>query len=796
MRALLRTTLAMLCAAVLIAFAAAGAQAQTPIPNPAQALDGVRASLDQIEKTLERPDLNDAALQSLRAEIEPLSNTSADILKALEPRLESARARLEQMGKHSTDKPPPEGTTPEGAQAAAERAEQKKIFDELDAMVKRARLHVVQSEQISAAIVNRRRAIFQQELFARSASLLSPRLWYNAISDFPNDLRAMGVVAGSWAALVSSRLTGAALQSWFAVNAALLLGVALMLGAARRVMGRPKTLLEPTRLQKTCGAVWVAVVTATVPIVAAHAFIEIARFHELINPRLEPLVATLLEAVRRIAIVVGASRGLLAIDRPQWRMLDLETPTAARLARLVFTVAIIVSVMKIFEAMNDLVAASVSVSVVMRGLGAVAVALAMASTLYGILAREEEEEAEYGPRITSERDWYSIWRILSWTAIVTILIACAIGYIALASFVVDQVVWVTFVGTVAYMIHALAVQAIDRAMQPGSVTGRAAMNTIGLTRDSLRQIATLLQGALTLVLAIAAAMLVLTPWGVESDDMLGTLRTAFFGFKVGDITISLAGILIALLLFGGGVLFTRVLQEWLEDKYLPTTRLDIGLRNSIRTSIGYVGFFLAAAVALSYMGLSFDRLAIVAGALSVGIGFGLQSIVGNFVSGLILLWERAIRVGDLIAVGEDQGHVRRINVRSTEIETADRLTLIVPNMNLVTGVVKNWVSSDRISRVRVSVSLALGASPDAVKTLLTSVANEHPLVLDQPEPSVLFVAMMDNALRFDLLCFAADVEKAGRVKSDLNFAIFARLQEAGIGLSPHGDPSAVVKVGN
>ncbi|MBX9761114.1 MAG: DUF3772 domain-containing protein [Beijerinckiaceae bacterium] len=796
MRALLRTTLAMLCAAALIAFAAVGAQAQTPVPNPQQALDGVRASLDRIEKTLERPDLSDSTLQSLRAEIEPLSATSADILKALEPRLESARARLEQLGKPAPDKPAQDAATPESAQAATERAEQQKIYDELDAMVKRARLHVVQSEQISATIVNRRRAIFQQELFARSASLLSPRLWYNAIGEFPDDLRAMGVVGGSWASLVSSRLTGAALQSWLAVNAALLAGVALLLFAARRIMGRPKSLAEPTPLQKTSGALWVAVVTATVPIIAALAFIEIARFYDLINPRLEPLVAALFEAVRRIAIVVGAARGLLAIDRPQWRLLDLETPTAERLARLVFTVAVIVSVMKIFEAMNDLVAASVSVSVVMRGLGAVAVAIAMGSTLYGILAREDEEEAAYGPRITGERDWYSVWRVMSWSAIVTILIACAIGYVALASFVVDQVVWVTFVGTGGFMLHALAVQAIERSMQPGSVAGRAAMNTIGLNRDSLRQIATLLQGALALVMSIAGAMLVLAPWGVESDDMLGTLRTAFFGFKVGDITISLAGILIAIFLFGGGVLFTRVLQEWLEDKYLPTTRLDIGLRNSIRTSIGYVGFFLAAAVSLSYMGLSFDRLAIVAGALSVGIGFGLQSIVGNFVSGLILLWERAIRVGDLIAVGEDQGHVRRINVRSTEIETADRLTLIVPNMNLVTGVVKNWVRSDRVSRVRVPVSLALGASPDAVKTLLISVANEHTLVLDQPEPSVQFVAMTDNALRFDLLCFAADVEKAGRVKSDLNFAIFARLQEAGIGLSPQVDPKVVVKVGN
>lgn len=131
--------------------------------------------------------------------------------------------------------------------------------------------------------------------------------------------------------------------------------------------------------------------------------------------------------------------------------------------------------------------------------------------------------------------------------------------------------------------------------------------------------------------------------------------------------------------------------------------IDTGLRNSIKTSLGYVGFITAVALALGYLGLSFDKLAIVAGALSVGIGFGLQSIVSNFVSGLILLWERAIRVGDWIVVGDEQGFVRRINVRSTEIETFDRAMMIVPNSNLVTGVVKNWVRTDRVGRLKISL---------------------------------------------------------------------------------------------
>ena len=197
---------------------------------------------------------------------------------------------------------------------------------------------------------------------------------------------------------------------------------------------------------------------------------------------------------------------------------------------------------------------------------------------------------------------------------------------------------------------------------------------------------------------------------------------------------------------------------------------------------------IAAAVALSFLGLSFEKFAIVAGALSVGIGFGLQSIVSNFVSGLILLWERAIRVGDWIVVGEEQGFVRQINVRSTEIETFDRATVILPNSNLVSGVVKNWVRSDRVGRVRITLGVAYEADPEQVRDILIGCAKAHEMVLAIPAPGAYFTQFGENAMDFELICFVEDVETGGRVKSDLHFAIFAKLHAAGIALpSPRRD---------
>jgi small-conductance mechanosensitive channel len=251
---------------------------------------------------------------------------------------------------------------------------------------------------------------------------------------------------------------------------------------------------------------------------------------------------------------------------------------------------------------------------------------------------------------------------------------------------------------------------------------------------------------------------------------------------VGDVTISLSSILIAALLFAAGFTITRIIQRWLDNTFLPATDLDAGLRNSIRTAAGYVGIITAGVIAFTYLGLSLERLTIVAGALSVGIGFGLQSIVNNFISGLILLWERPIRVGDLVVVGDGEGYVRRINVRSTEIQAFDRSMLIVPNSNLISGIVRNRVRNDRVGRVLVSIPVPRASDPDQVAEVMRKAALAHREIMSEPSPRVLFKKVTENTIDFDLVCFVDDIDAAARVSSDLYFDVFRGLRKAGIGI--------------
>jgi potassium efflux system protein len=232
------------------------------------------------------------------------------------------------------------------------------------------------------------------------------------------------------------------------------------------------------------------------------------------------------------------------------------------------------------------------------------------------------------------------------------------------------------------------------------------------------------------------------------------------------------------------LIVTRIVQRWLETELLPRTNMEPSLQLSIVTIFGYVGAITAIGLALSGLGFDLQKVALIAGALSVGIGFGLQSVVSNFVCGLILLTERPIRVGDSIVVKGEEGWVRRVRVRATEIETFDRASVIIPNSEFITGVVKNWTRANTLGRIVIKVGVAYDSDPVQVREILLDIASAHPQIVQSPPAGVFLLGFGESALEFELRCVVADVEKALSVRSDLHYAIIKRFREADIEI-PH-----------
>ncbi|MEW6428306.1 MAG: mechanosensitive ion channel domain-containing protein [Thermodesulfobacteriota bacterium] len=265
-----------------------------------------------------------------------------------------------------------------------------------------------------------------------------------------------------------------------------------------------------------------------------------------------------------------------------------------------------------------------------------------------------------------------------------------------------------------------------------------------------------------------------------------------FAAKAMDFLIqggSIGGTSIYPLRIGGGfVLFTLLwtlagrLAERISAE-LKAGRLNRAGRDTAVTIFRYAAFVAAVLLGLGVAGFNLGNLAIIAGALSVGIGFGLQNIVNNFVSGLILLFERPIKRGDWIIVGSTEGHVREINVRATMIRTFDNADVVVPNSELISGQVTNWMLSDRSGRVRVPVGVAYGSDTKKVKEILLQEAHAHPLIVTDgstPQPQVLFMEFGDSSLNFELRAFISDIDMRLQVKSDLYFAIDAAFRRDGI----------------
>ncbi|WP_264214128.1 mechanosensitive ion channel domain-containing protein [Leisingera thetidis] len=357
--------------------------------------------------------------------------------------------------------------------------------------------------------------------------------------------------------------------------------------------------------------------------------------------------------------------------------------------------------------------------------------------------------------------------LLRATAIVTVPLVLA-GYVPMARHLSDAMVMTVALLGFALFLYVLITGCIHSFVNRGrrEQEDEATLPLLPFIIGSL------------LALAMMPALAIF--WGARTADVAEAWRLVTVGVQVGDVQLSLGVVVSLLVVFFLGTVATRWLQHGLRETVLPRTRLDPGARNALVTGIGYAGLTLSALIAVSAAGLSLSSLAVVAGALSLGIGFGMQTIVSNFVSGIILLIERPIAEGDWIEVSGHSGIVKKIAVRSTQISTFDKHDVIVPNQDLIGGTVKNMTLSSRMGRLIIPVGVAYGSDLEKTKAILEQAAREEPSLLGYPAPAVLFRGLGESALDFELRCYLKDVDTMATTQSDLLFRIYVDLSAAGI----------------
>lgn len=735
-------------------------------------LRATQIRIERVEAALQREGLTREDLARLRRDIEPLDEAAQQVITTVTPQLAAAEARLRQLGEA-----PKQGESSETDVVAQERARQTALVSDYQDLVKQARVIVVRVEQALARIGERRRELFANAIFEQRRSALSPSLWLDFVSSLPVATDRLSLLATDWAG--NLRANQQDNRVWMAL---LLVGIFLIVAGLirefiKRIAGRDPNVASPSNLSKSVRAGWAALTIAVVPSVAIALFYTLIKRLITMPSRVDTLLTSIVDSLPPVFVALGLVIAMLAPHRPNWRLIELPTSAAVRISGYAILAVMVFQTDDLLEKASNVLfvpdAFATFKGIVASLLVAVLFALSLRAIRRATAAQPEDEAKQTMMR------WRWLQALL-WLIVIAIPIAALLGYQALARFLSFQLVSGSIALAILYLLLVVTDNLLTIGLQEENRFSKILTQGLSLRQRTIEQTGIVLSGLIRLILIVLAASFLLTPWGLESRDLSKWIQKAFFGFQIGDLTISLSSILLAAAIFLIGVLVTRAVQRWLENRFLPRTRLDIGVRNSVKTAFGYVGLILAAIIGFSYLGLDLSNLAIVAGALSVGIGFGLQSVVNNFVSGLILLAERPIKTGDWIVVGADEGYVQKISVRSTQIETFDRATVIVPNSDLISGVVKNWMHTNNMGRIRVPIGVSYDCDPEQVRELLMSCATDHKDVLRYPAPRVYFMSFGASSLDFELRVYIGNIDNSLTVGSDLRFAVFKCLKENGI----------------
>jgi small-conductance mechanosensitive channel len=385
-------------------------------------------------------------------------------------------------------------------------------------------------------------------------------------------------------------------------------------------------------------------------------------------------------------------------------------------------------------------------------------------------------------RVEGWRDKWAVPGLIS-LALLTGLVASWIGYMNLGELVIRGITRTLVLFGLAVVLGRFFSDLFDGLDEGRYRWQRAVRQAVGLKGAEYVPGLGWLRVLVKLGLWSGVIMLLLNIWGAE--EALGIILRFFRdGFEFAGIAINPAHLLWAILVFAVLLTLSRWMKGQLNSKWLAKTRMEYSAREALVTTFGYVAIAISVIIALSIAGIKFTNLAIIAGALSVGIGFGLQNIVNNFISGLIMLVERPVRTGDWIVVGNTEGHVKRISIRTTSIQTFDRAEVIVPNSDLISGQVTNWTLRGEWGRIRVPVGVAYGSDTAMVRDTLLEIVNNHEDIIkehpDLPGPNVLFMGFGDSSLNFELRAIVSDINKRMQVTSDINYAIDAAFRERDI----------------
>ncbi|MDD2870177.1 DUF3772 domain-containing protein [Neomegalonema sp.] len=764
---------------------ASGAMMGPPLPDPPETRLRLWENADAVlRQRIDREGVSAELAPGWRQTLDQQRAEARNIADRARAALAPLQAQLEALG------PPPDETSGqrESATIFARRLELRNQATPQEAVMRRAELAVTRADSLITLIAERQREEFTARILERGPSPLNPMIWITGGREIVSRLHRHGADVMAEALSPASR--------WKVVEAApaLLAGLlgALLFGVAikRRVIRRLHALIaqrDRTRLTRLGLGLAAAAVRLTAPVFAALVVYTALISSGILGAGGVGILTSVVAAVVVLAAAHALAKVVFSPNNASARLLDMTDASARAATQAGVGLGLATALDHVAMGLGEPSGWGREAQSLLQ-FGFVFLTAAFFARLAHSTAPPPREPAasvdpnappvEPGSEEDEARQAASGFGLRDALRIACYAIAIAAPVLALSGFYVLAIYALTRMAASAALIamgaliYQIALEAAARLAASGSSGGSAA-------EERAPWWASLLVG---LTMATAGGGLLALIWGASLQDLWDGAKRLREGFSVGETRISLGDLLWGVLVFALILGISRFIQRQLRNRILVRAKVDPGLRDSVTAGVGYLGVLIALLVAVGAAGLDLSKLAIVAGALSVGVGFGLQNVVNNFVSGIILLIERPVRAGDVVEVENRLGAVKRINVRSTEIELFDRTILIVPNSTLISNSVLNWTRQNTILRLSIPVGVVAGSDTERVRDVLLSAARSHARVMRYPAPMAIFMGFGPLSLDFELRVFLYHIDDMMNVRSDLCFAIDKRFRELGIQL--------------
>ncbi|QCR35243.1 DUF3772 domain-containing protein [Nissabacter sp. SGAir0207] len=735
-------------------------------------LDNIKQQVSNTTSDNKLSALNDSTLQ-LAADADALST-------ALQPALAQAEAQLAVLGPEPAD-----DALAETADVARQRTSLNKSQQQLKDQIDQASAINAAATNLSAQITNLRRNALKTQLALNTGSILGHHFWSPLLDGQANDARRF---TGFTEQLHASWST--AWEPEWRYGSVALLVAALAIGLfGRRLLDKPLTwlvlkALPEGRLRRSALAAGTVLTVLLSVGIAAQLLCQIVTREGSASQMVLDYAEGVVDLSLFSALIAGLGQALLANQHPSWRLPTMANEIAQTLRPFPLMLASFILVFGAMEQLNNLIGVSVVTSLMGSGLASLLVALTAFIGPMRVNRLRRRYIAE-GETPEARSTLVGLVHLATSVTAFVILMAVLVGYIPLARFLSYELVWIGLVLGCLYLLIHLVTDVCESLFSANTASGRIIKHSLNIQDRHLTLAATLLSAIGKSILILLAVVAILNgTFGTTTPlELISKVVDIWGGKGLEKLNIVPSQLINAVICLVVGMVVLRSARRWLDNDFLPKTMMDKGIRASLVTLFSNVGYVLVILITLSAMGIQWNKLAWIVSALSVGIGFGLQEIVKNFISGLILLTERPVKVGDLVTISGVEGDIRRINVRATEIQLSDRSTVIVPNSQLISQNVRNATMNNAQGVATIALTFPLDIDPEQVRGILLQAYQEHQSILEMPAPSVTFSQLAPTGIVLSVTGYVTSPRVVSSTKSELLYDILKRLRAEKVSLS-------------